>query len=119
MIDKNVYENLKEYVKNKGLRIFKSMDRVKTDDVCYGIISNGRSVIYFQNGTFDDGLMFISCHKPNRKTGSGVRIAENVYDFKRLKIENIFENIERYNKNELITLNEYLKTKKHSNYIED
>lgn len=114
MIHKEILNKIKDYCKRKKLRLFLCE---KDNEVITGIISNNNNVVYFQQGTFSDGLTFTTCYKANSQSGTGRVIAEQVFDMQHLDIASLL-NSKPYGDEKYYDLETYLEDHKYMNYKE-
>lgn len=117
MIDKELFNNLYKRVKEQGLRIFVSLDKI-SGEISYGFITDEERCIYFQNGVYKDGLQFSTVYRPNSKTGCGTQFLTNIYDCSKLDFRAVLDNCKKYPDEKYLTMQEYLKVSAHAKFIE-
>lgn len=117
MIDKELFKNLYNRVKEQELRIFVSLDKI-SGEISYGFITDEERCIYFQNGVYNDGLQFSTVYRPNKKTGCGTQFLTNVYDCSNINFREILDNCKTNTNEKYLTMQEYLKASEHAKFIE-
>lgn len=70
-------------LKLDGLRVFIS----KSDYYAYGLMTDGKNIIYVQCSTYGEGFKTIFEYIPSRKDGSGCSTLENGYEYEELSKE--------------------------------
>lgn len=121
---------LKEHVKAQGLRFFVAKPSKCFPEPCYGLITDGNTVVYWQFNHFNMGFDFSIKVKPTKETGSGWALNEEPInnlagvDFKKMLNRSIPRWMRKHLKTVtpyFLTLKEYFNLPLHSesDYIEE
>lgn len=77
-------------LKSDGLRVFIS----KSDYYAYGLMTDGKNIIYVQYSTYGEGFKTIFEYIPSRKNGSGCATLKECYEHKELSMEIFYESVQ-------------------------
>ena len=77
-------------LKSDGLRVFIS----KSDYYAYGLMTDGKNIIYVQYSTYGEGLKTIFEFSQSRGNGPGCATLKEGYEYKELSMEIFYESVQ-------------------------